>query len=302
MQNASLFSDAHAEVPLTADLSAVYRSGKVSATAVSGRGRENPPQPPHPLLDESKRIDVEKLSGAEYDALTTPGQQESFSILDKLPSLATQVEAEAKDKPGSEEKVELRKHAVDKDSADAGSRQSCGPILEQAEPQPKDEDQHLDDRKLAERRAGGPSERLRRRTSLQPLQAAPPASLGGAESVLLKQFASPKGGGSSPMHGRSREASGTPPTPGNAAGVPFGRARPPSEQNVSGVRDRAHTVSGPSPRRMAAMKGGASNRPVTAGVVQRGPDFLGGPTALKPAPHPPASPGLVHAPVSSKKR
>ncbi len=65
---------------------------------------------------------------------------------------------------------------------------------------------------------------------------------------------------------------------GSSKNIPFGRGDPRS----GGLRDRAHTVSGPSPRRFMGgqgagrrgAEGGIQEQPVSAGAVQRGPDFL----------------------------
>ncbi len=161
------------------------------------------------------------------------------------------------------------------------------------------------------------SERLRRRTSLQVSSGSsivpPPPSpaIEGVESILLKQFSSPKGAGS-PMRSRSREESGTPPTPGaTTAGIPFGRGRPtPSSSSVSGLRDRAHTVSGPSPRRFAAGRAPSAaspndygdhkhGPPSSTGAVQRGPGFLRSGPAPSSSSATPSSPGAAHPSSSS---
>ncbi len=77
IQNSSLVSSSHSDLPLTADLSALFQPSKDREF----RGRVDS------ALDMSKRIQVETLSDAQYSELVTAEGQESFSIMDKLPSL-----------------------------------------------------------------------------------------------------------------------------------------------------------------------------------------------------------------------
>ncbi len=101
-------------------------------------------------------------------------------------------------------------------SGGGGSRQSCGPILEQLEPVTESSGVEAVTPETPDSQRQRKADRLKRRTSLQVsggsgLASAPPPSpsvMEGVESILLKQFSSPKTSGS-PL--RSREASGTPP-------------------------------------------------------------------------------------------
>ena len=105
-------------------------------------------------------------------------------------------------------------------------------------------------------------EAMRRRISLGVGGSILPSA---SDSLLAKQLSQSKG--NSPTM-RSREASGTPPTPGTG-GVPLRMRSNVDSRSPGGfgIRDRAHTVSGePSPRKISLSS-------QTSGI-RRGPDFL----------------------------
>ena len=251
IQNSSLVSDSHGEFPL-ADLTALFQPTKADNEVHAG------------MLDASKRIPIDSLTEKEYEAITTSdasGAEQSLSIVH--PPL----------KPDSEEATEQKEAPTQEDiptaedpgpvGSGAGSKRessSYNPTME------KVVEEDLDGAAAVLRRRERVQEILRRRQSL--------ATIGAEEAVLRRQVSSssssPKTRQSMSPQSRTRHGtgSGTPPAAGSAVGErPLSSSR---NQDSSaggrrgGPRDRAQTISGPSPLRM-------SSHP---GAVKRGPDFL----------------------------
>ncbi|TRY76727.1 hypothetical protein TCAL_07432 [Tigriopus californicus] len=266
IQNSSLVSDSYSEFPL-ADLAALFRPSNDLAI------RESVAQ----MLDMSKRIPIDTLSEKEYESLTSDkgDPRESFSLQGCRASITAEsdssthsnVDRDSNPSSGqdpaspaspSEPRTEL------KNSGTSSNRQSCGPIPEVEEEEPI----------VREHRTS--SELLqRRRISLQH-GGAPNAD--STENLKLKINSPLKTG--SPM--RSREASGTPPTLTPISGPASSGvgSRPPKLLLDSSMRrDRAHTISGPSPRRF--------NRDSASGTgsagIRRGPEFLRSQTSGGPS-------------------
>jgi hypothetical protein len=148
--------------------------------------------------------------------------------------------------------------AKEKEEGGSGSnRQSaCNPIMEVAE----EEDPAV----AILRKRENVQEILRRRQSLQV----------GVEDALRRQVAtatsSPKAR-QSPLS-RSRQESSTPPSAEVSNASPGVAVRPRNTDSAAmgGPRDRAHTISGPSPIRSAPSR--------DPPAVRRGPDFLRNPS------------------------
>ena len=253
IQNSSLVSDSHGEFPL-ADLTALFQPTKADNELHAG------------MLDASKRIPIDSLTEKEYEALSTSdaGAEQSLSIVH--PPL----------KPDSEEATEQKEAPAQDDSATA---EESGPVgsgaggkRESASYNPTMEkvvEEDLDGAAAVLRRRERVQEILRRRQSL--------AAIAGAEEAVLRRqvsssSSSPKTRQSMSPQPRTRHGTGSGTPPATAAGAAVGERPLSSSRNQDssasgrrgGPRDRAQTISGPSPLRM-------SSHP---GAVKRGPDFL----------------------------
>ena len=270
IQNSSLVSDSHGEFPL-ADLTALFQPTKDNELHTN-------------MLDASKRIPIDSLTEKEYDALTSDTGDPGLSIHADAQEISEQ------------ETVPQDDGAVAEDSSSVES--GAGSKRESATYNPTMEkvvEEELDPAAAVLRRRERVQEILRRRQSLQ--------TIGVEEALLRRQVSSsssssPKARQSQSPLSRSRQGSGTPPASRNqdssaasgrrgsgavaGGGGGGGAAGPP--------RDRAHTISGPSPLRSSSQ---------AAAAVKRGPDFLksvGSPqgqqgatasTSVVPAPPPP---------------
>ena len=298
IQNSSLVSDSHGEFPL-ADLTALFQPTKDNELHMS-------------MLDTSKRIPIESLTEKDYDALTFDTGEQSFSIAHHLKS-------DSQEAP--EREVPQEDSAGVEDSGSVGS--GAGSKRESASYNPTMEkvvEEELDATAAVLRRKERVQEILRRRQSLQTI---------GVEEALLRRQVSSSSSSSpkarqSPLS-RSRQESGTRTPPASAAvgERPVSSMRNQDSSASSrrssgavvgggggggGPRDRAHTISGPSPLRTSSSHS-RGEQAAAAVVVKRGPDFLKsgssqsqqGPTATSVPPLPPLPPPKSEKPSSAER-
>ena len=279
IQNSSLVSDSHGEFPL-ADLTAIFQPTKDNELHMS-------------MLDTSKRIPIESLTDKDYDALTSDTGEQSFSIKPDPQEAPERREVPQEDTAGVEDSSSV--------GGGTGSKResaSYNPTME------KVVEEELDATAAVLRKKERVQEILRRRQSLQ--------TIGVEEAMLRRQVSSssssPKAR-QSPLS-RSRQGSGTPPTSTAVGERPVSSSRNQDSSASSrrgsgavagggggggGPRDRAHTISGPSPLRTSSH---SREQAAAAAVVKRGPDFLksggnsqtqGQTTATSAPPPPPSS-------------
>lgn len=235
IQNSSLVSDSHGEFPL-ADLTALFQPTKDSEVRAQISAK----------LDQAKRVPLEELG--EQTGKDAMEQVRRTRRMGLEPVVHFVIRCFQKPEAPPETAKETSEPPPTSEPA-----QSCGPI-EEAEEQPSEPTLSASGGSVTLRRKLSSASPQHRRPSLQPQQSHPSTS----PSKSVSQ--SPRRGNTPPSVAAQGSSGGLLTNPLGAKPRPMVTQEAPGP----GKRDRAHTISGPSPRRMPQ-----------SGLARRsGPDLL----------------------------